>query len=436
MYSILTDFAIITVLTAFWAGIELWAFLFFMQAFLPLKSKYGRKIHVLILLIAWLILSFYPNVINNKLLKMVLTFFVYFTLSALTFDGKLATISCLVALFYIFSAAIDIGSINGGRLLLGISYPEFVWRKRTYTSIVTIGKLLLAFVSWMVHRFQNIRNLKDVQWKYFLLMLLFPTISGIILTFLYYQSRENADLNFITVLVSGLLLLANIGIIYIINAIDKSAQQAKESELLKQQMKLQAENYEALHTAYALQRKSTHEFQRHIGALRNLMEQQEYAAAFDYIQHLEADRSLKIFSIHSNHPIVDVVLNQKYQLAQEHNIKMQIRINDLSGISIPANNLVVLLSNLLDNAIEACQKVSAAKQIDCTILLEQDLFISIRNTALPVEIIDNEIKSTKDNPLEHGYGLPAINLILKQLNAEYGFTYSTGWFQFAAEIPL
>ena len=104
-------------------------------------------------------------------------------------------------------------------------------------------------------------------------------------------------MNFITVLVSGLLLLANIGIIYIINAIGKSTQQAKESELLKQQMKLQAENYEALHTAYALQRKSTHEFQRHIGALRNLMEQQEYAAAFDYIQHLEADRSLKIFSI-------------------------------------------------------------------------------------------------------------------------------------------
>jgi sensor histidine kinase regulating citrate/malate metabolism len=48
------------------------------------------------------------------------------------------------------------------------------------------------------------------------------------------------------------------------------------------------------------------------------------------------------------------VLNQKYQQAQEHDIDVQMQVNDLSSVSIYTDHLVVLLSNLLDNAIEAC----------------------------------------------------------------------------------
>ena len=129
-------------------------------------------------------------------------------------------------------------------------------------------------------------------------------------------------------------------------------------------------------------------------------------------------------------------MNQKYQMARDSDINMQIKLNDLSQISFPTEDLVVLLSNLLDNAIEACQKVTGRKEILCDILCGDSLYISVRNTSLPVEITDGNIRSDKMSKLEHGYGIPAIKMILDQMQAEYTFACNDGWFQFVADIPI
>ena len=114
---------------------------------------------------------------------------------------------------------------------------------------------------------------------------------------------------------------------------------------------------------------------------------------------------------------------------------MQFCINDLSSIQLSASELVVLLSNLLDNAIEACRRVDAERLIRCTILENDGFFLSIRNTSLPVRITEHGIATTKVSASEHGYGLPSVCRILDALHAEYAYNYEDGWFQFTAEIP-
>ena len=94
----------------------------------------------------------------------------------------------------------------------------------------------------------------------------------------------------------------------------------------------------------------------------------------------------------------------------------------------------VLLSNLLDNAIEASESTEG-KEIFCRILHNDGLFISVRNTSAPVTIVENNIIAGKPVGIEHGYGIPAIEYVLEQLHAEYFFSYDNGWFQFVAEIP-
>jgi hypothetical protein len=76
------------------------------------------------------------------------------------------------------------------------------------------------------------------------------------------------------------------------------------------------------------------------------------------------------------------------------------------------------------------------QQIHCRILAEDSLFISIRNTSVPVEIVDNMIATTKKNKQNHRYGLQQVHFILDKQNAEYSFSYEDGWFQFVAEIPI
>ena len=115
---------------------------------------------------------------------------------------------------------------------------------------------------------------------------------------------------------------------------------------------------------------------------------------------------------------------------------MEFEVNNLSCVSIPISELVVLFSNLFDNAIEACEKVSCEQVIYCKILANDSLYISIRNSSLPVTVINKRIKTTKEKSIEHGFGLPNICRILDDLSADYDFGYADGYFYFVADVPL
>lgn len=218
----------------------------------------------------------------------------------------------------------------------------------------------------------------------------------------------------------------------------KRSQRLSSSEtddlLLRQHMEMQRESMHALEQNYRLQRKSTHEFEHHMQVLRDLLDQGEIDAAREYLHRLKKNRSIHVMSVSSRHPVVDVILNQKYQTARENDIKMQIRVNDLSAVEIPSDSLVVVLTNLLDNAIEACRGVNDYREIFCSILYDEGLYISIRNTSGEVRIVDGKIPTSKTDALSHGFGLMSVSHILDELEAEYSFSYADGWFEFAAEI--
>ena len=133
--------------------------------------------------------------------------------------------------------------------------------------------------------------------------------------------------------------------------------------LLRQHMEMQHENMNALEQNYRAQRKTAHEFEHHLQVIRDLLAHGEVAATQEYVDRLKKNRSIMVYSVNSGHPVIDVILNQKYQTARENEIKMQIQVNDLSALAIPTDSLVVVLTNLLDNAIEACRRVDGYREI-------------------------------------------------------------------------
>ena len=166
----------------------------------------------------------------------------------------------------------------------------------------------------------------------------------------------------------------------------------------------------------------------------DLLDRGEVDAAQEYLDRLKKNRSIHAMRVSSKHPVIDVILNQKYQTARENEIKMQIRVNDLSAITIPSDSLVVVLTNLLDNAIEACRRIDGYREILCTILYDDGVYISIRNTSEEVVIVDGKIPTSKQDSLSHGFGLMSVTYVFEELGAEYTFGYDEGWFYFAAEI--
>ena len=205
---------------------------------------------------------------------------------------------------------------------------------------------------------------------------------------------------------------------------------------LDQQLQIQIKNMEAASNLYAAQRKKVHDFRAHINVLDNLLQTHEYPAAEAYIVSVKEFQSERLLLVNTHHPILDALFNTKASFAESVGVEMDFEVNDLSKLSLDSADMVVLLSNLIDNAIEACQKLSGKKIVQITAVANDTFFFTVRNTSAPVEIINDSIPTTKPEPEMHGFGLENVKLILKKYSGDYAMSYKDGWFQFTGEIAF
>ena len=420
-------------LNAFWCLLELIFFYFFWTVFLPEKRSHRKTSAAAVCY--WVACVLVVSVVENDIPKVALTWALSFLLATYLLRGPWYQRILFVFLGYTIGGSIDAILVYGVSALLGVSYAEFMWMKLFYVVTVTTSKMLSMLIAWTIKKVRkNVRN-HAVQRKWLLLSLLFPCVSMVMLTVIYASFQDAQDLSLGAVIFNIFLVIANVAILYLIGSMEKTTKQVQEHALLRQQMEIQTDSIVALERSYRNQRQATHEFQNQLQTIYELLLNGQTSQAQEYIRLLQGQQTARILVVNSHHPIVDAILNHKYQTAKGHGIDFQIKVNDLSGLFIGTDELVVLLSNLLDNAIEACCRVQDHRAIQCNILADDTLFLSVRNTSVPVTILGDTIPTSKTPKEEHGLGLSRIQLILNQLHAEYTFTYKNGWFEFVAEIP-
>lgn len=236
---------------------------------------------------------------------------------------------------------------------------------------------------------------------------------------------------FITVMQIAALLL--------ISWMEQNANFREEAISLQAKSKAQQKSIEALSAAYAQQRKLTHDFRAHLSTLDGmLMQQNRDINTIQTYHSLQSKQNERILLVNTHHAALDALLNQKALVAKNRKIDIQFSVNDLSPIKIDMVDLTVVISNTLDNAIEACEKLPETdRQIYVQALLEEDeLFYAVRNKSLPVNMIANQLPaSTKENPSFHGYGLQNVHTTLEKYHTLYAMDYENGWFEFATELP-
>lgn len=322
----------------------------------------------------------------------------------------------------------------------------FYWKYPTYNICVTAAKITVFFLSWLMFGVCKRKAGAQTIVSWLLLAIPLPTVVSLLMVDFFQVVLNWYNISYTitwTGPISPQFTLAAIGTVflvtfnssalYLIHLSEYSSKQKTAMDLLRQQMDIQLESYRALEKSYRDQRAAAHDFSHHVNTIHTLLERGEQDALLDYVNQLQETQTTRIFTVYSHHPIIDAILNQKHQAAQERGIDMQVVVNDLSGIRLPLDHLVVLLSNLLDNAIEGC---SDGKQISMSFVAEDTIFLSIDNTAAPVNIVDGQVRTSKGDPQQHGFGLNNVKMILNDLHAEYTIQYQDGWFHFAAEIPV
>lgn len=411
--------------------------LYFFDAFF--KRRYGNKffwfIAALWISISFIILNFEGSTLS--LIKIFLVPILFLIMNRLLYRDHWAQsifISTMVyAVFNGFGYILELFTM----LIFNLKFYQLISNRTLYTITGGITTLLILLISATIKRYRTPSNSPVTNYRWMLLNTLFPVSSMIILFLLYILVGNERFNHQLMLLCISLMIIENIIVIFFIDYLQRSTREHETLVMIQEKEHIQEESLHALSVAYESQRKLTHDFRKHMSAISSLISKHQFKKAQEYVDQLIEHQTDRILLVNTHNTIIDAVLNQKGYLAKQYDIDMRFEVNDLSGIKMKSIDCTILLGNLLDNAIEACNKLEKKeKWIQVSVIKNFDnLFISVLNPSVPVEIIDNDIPTTKENPSFHGFGLRNIKDILHKYTAEYIMTYDDGCFLFSIECP-
>lgn len=187
------------------------------------------------------------------------------------------------------------------------------------------------------------------------------------------------------------------------------------------------------------QRSVSHEYRNNLLYMSALLEKKEYGKLSGYLKEAGGADMRGMDIINTNNPVINVIMNTKYYEAKKAGASFICKINDLSGITMKETDIILLLSNLLNNAIEAVEKCLDKKMIKVKIVMENNkLIISVWNTFNGEIKRDGDMLKTtkKENVVFHGIGLKNVVRIADKYNGLYLFEPRGKEFSAIVIIPM
>lgn len=134
----------------------------------------------------------------------------------------------------------------------------------------------------------------------------------------------------------------------------------------------------------------------------------------------------------SGNSALDYIVSAKKSKAEKLGIAFHYDIAPL-GVQISETDICILLGNILDNAIEACEQLSSEKTIELKMrCINGMLYISCKN---PTEQNEVSLLTQKPDKEQHGFGTVSINKIANKYGGYANFKIEEGLFVCEIIIP-
>lgn len=216
----------------------------------------------------------------------------------------------------------------------------------------------------------------------------------------------------ITILIYGMYLLLAL----LIRKVNCVNERTNELRLKLQREQMTKKHYEECQIFLTELEELKNNMNQYFSDIENIIDEETYEDLQEYFDVMDARiDNCQVYL--SGNETFDIIINQKISYAKAHHIHIQLDIQRFSIKQIADVDMVRLLSNVLDNAIEAVMQAEP-KHIYFSLKRKGNYIIIVEENACSyVKVGKNgRLKTTKKNTGKHGMGLEIIEEIVHKYN--------------------
>ena len=206
------------------------------------------------------------------------------------------------------------------------------------------------------------------------------------------------------------------------------------NQAMERLLQIQHDQYSMLQARIAENRRARHDFRQHLRAIQDCVKRGDLEDLKSYLAEYEKQFPSHSDHIYCNSYAVNAILAFYADKAENHNIRLDVKIQMSDTPVIPETEFCVLLGNLLENALDACQTGRPESETSqpfirvCAIQTgTSTLSITVDNTSVfKPTWINEKLVSTK--AAGSGIGTESIRMIAEQYRGDARFEWKDGVF--------
>lgn len=399
------------------------------------KRVYGKRYMILFLIsiFAIIVLLFFMTSVNTIYRNLTLLLVIFFIAFFLYVDVWYIKGTIIILSFYIILITdiiiSDLCILITGEHLLELFHKQFEKRLIFCYTIKFIDIFIFIWVHTLLRKI-NFRMRKK-EWLMFGITFSLFWLSSIVFISIYPSQNPDSNIIFLFFAVSLGFFLVSMIVIYFFCEICLYYQKEKNTFFLES-------NYNAIEQQLAQQnqinkkvKEIQHDMKKHIKIANILIRNQDIEFADSLLEDLKNDvENINLgISQTSGNAMIDAVVTNRFSICESKKIKFIYKLEWVGKTHIKPTELLSLVTNLLDNAMEAAEKTNNPVVDLKVFTYKAYLTIIVKNSYLiSPNIEDGKLITTKNNKLFHGMGTEIIMEIAKKYNGNYTYTYDKEYF--------
>ena len=363
---------------------------------------------------------FGTNRLESSILNMVMIPVIYMIASMVVFRGniwkKLVTVCCYYVLAiipeFLFAALTNAYGVTGAS-------EGFRTETEKTLALLLMSTMTFLFIK-CINQVTRKRDYLTIENKTFTVLLMLPTATIVMLGCMFYSHTSFEGMNRVMVPVgASLLLMTNIFIFTVFDRFVEKSEEVKKMDRLYQKSRAEIANLQYMNKVNEDNRAFLHDINKFICTVAGLIEEGENQEVKDIMEHLGVRIQNLQKSVYCEHPILNSILCERKFLAESKDISYRITLgNDLRLDFLEELDLISIVGNLLDNALEAAEKTEDGRYVECRMYMGNAghfLVMEFCNGyVVPLLKDKDRYISTKRDADSHGIGLHTVGKLVKK----------------------